>query len=121
METKIATTVAQYNDLNKILARDTADMCYPRYNQNNLVGKKPIFVDDCPSWSLSSLLEQLPYEVVDEEGNSYNLQMNKDDDLYQIIYHDSWGYLVDIETEPCEYFIDACVEMIIKLKEKNLL
>ena len=121
MKTKIATTVAQYSDLNKILARDSADMCYPRYNQNNLVGKKPVFDDDCPAWSLSSLLEQLPYEVADEEGNSYNLQMNKDDDLYQIIYHDRWGYLEDLETEPYEDFIDACVEMIEKLHKLKLL
>ena len=114
METKIATTVAQYRDLNKILARDTADMCYPRYNQNNLVGKKPVFDDDCPAWSLSALLSFIYkeyYLTLFHDGVAWNINVISHDSNFTNHHYNAQG------NTP----IDACVNIIIRLKEKKLI
>lgn len=72
-------------------------------------------------WSLAALLEQLPYEVCDDDGNSSYLQMNKEDDVYQLVYTDPHGDFESIETDRYEHFVDACYEIIIRLHELNLL
>jgi len=74
-----------------------------------------------PCWTLSALLEQLPYEICDDDGNSSYLQINKEDDLYQLVYEDPYRNFESIETDRYEYFVDACYEMVLKLKENNLL
>ena len=74
-----------------------------------------------PCWSLAALLEQLPYELCDDDGNSAYLQINKEDDVYQLVYTDPYGDFESIETIRYDDFVDACYEMIIKLKEQNLL
>ena len=74
-----------------------------------------------PCWSLAALLEQLPYEVVDDNGNSMYLRMYKEDDVYQLVYEDPYGDFESIETDRYEHFVDACVELILKLNELNLL
>ena len=73
------------------------------------------------AWSLSALLEQFPYELCDDDGNSSYLQINKEGDVYQLVYEDPYGDFESIETDRYEHFIDACVDMIIRLKELNLL
>lgn len=75
----------------------------------------------CPCWSLASLLEQLPYELCDDDGNSSYLQMNKEDDVYQLVYTDPHGDFESIETDRYEHFVDACYTLILKLHELNLL
>jgi hypothetical protein len=77
--------------------------------------------DNIPCWSLASLLEQLPYELCDDDGNSSYLQINKEDDVYQLVYEDPYGDFESIETDRYEHFVDACVELILKLNELNLL
>jgi hypothetical protein len=67
------------------------------------------------------LLEQLPYELCDDEGNSVYLEINKEDDLYQLVYADPYVAFEDIETNRYEHFVDACYDMIIRLNELNLL
>lgn len=74
-----------------------------------------------PCWSLASLLEQLHYEVCDDDGNLSYLQMNKEDDVYQLVYTDPHGDFESIETDRYEHFVDVCVDMIIKLNELNSL
>ena len=74
-----------------------------------------------PCWSLASLLEQFPYELCDDDGNSSYLQINKEDDVYQLTYTDPYGYFESIETDRYEHFVDACVAMVEKLNELNLL
>ena len=74
-----------------------------------------------PCWSLASLLEQLHYEVCDDDGYSTYLQISKDDDMYQLEYTDPSEILESIETDRYEHFVDACVEMIEKLHKLNLL
>ena len=74
-----------------------------------------------PCWSLAALLEQLPYELCDDDGNSSYLQINKEDDVYQLVYADPYGNFESIETDRHEHFVDACVAMIESLHELNLL
>jgi hypothetical protein len=77
--------------------------------------------DNIPCWSLASLLEQLPYELCDDDGNSSYLQINKEDDVYQLVYEDPYGDFESIETDRYEHFINACYEMILKLHELEIL
>ena len=60
-------------------------------------------------------------DIPDEDGNDYNLTIVKESLQYQLYYHDSWGQVDDIETNYYDDLIDACYEMILKLKEHNLL
>ena len=86
-------------------------------------GKKALSIEEycIPCWSLAALLEQLDDEIVDEYGNDYNLNIVKEGLKYQLYYQDSWRQEKDIETDYYDDMIDACYEMIMKLKEKNLL
>ena len=136
------TDLEQSKKLAEILPIDTADMYYtyvlPKSkkichipnigNPKNAIewykaGKQPLTIEEfcVPAWSLAALLEQLPYEVVDDDGNSMYLSMNKDDDEYQLIYSDRYDEYEDIETSSYENFVDACCDMILKLHELKML
>ena len=122
---KSFTDLEQSNKLAEILPLESADMSWV----SNGLGKPfartiPIKGDPeelCACWSLSALLEQFPYELCDDDGNSLYLQINKEDDVYQLEYKDPFGDFESIETDRYEHFIDACYEMILKLHELNLL
>ena len=66
-------------------------------------------------WSLAALLEQLPYEVCDDDENSIYLQIDKEGDVYRLVYTDTYEDFEIIETDRYEHFVDACYEMIVKL------
>lgn len=103
---KSRTDVNQSRMLAEILSQDSAD--------------RTIFVD-CwemiPCWSLAALIEQLPDDLI-INGCSAVLWMGKK----QVCY-----YRRDDDTSVFEYLskgdnlLDAVVEMIIKLKEDNLI
>lgn len=126
---KSYTDIKQSKNLAKTLPLKSADLYYDRYGT-------PVFIDKVvthesikndkyghliPCWSLAALLEQIPYEVCDDNGNSSYLQINKEDDVYQLVYTDPYGDFESIETDRYEHFVDACYEMILKLYEQNLL
>lgn len=139
---KSYTDIEQSKKLAKILQLESADMHYNNasikginyvdeyraelmdYNTAQKVLSKylinPIF-GIIPCWSLASLLDKLPYELCDDDGNSSYLQMNKEDDVYQLVYTDPHGDFESIETDRYEHFVDACYELILKLNELNLL
>lgn len=139
---KSYTDIEQSKKLAKILPLESADMHYNNasikginyvdeyraelmdYNTAQKVLSKylinPIF-GIIPCWSLASLLEQLPYELCDDDDNSAYLQMNKEDDVYQLVYTDPHVDFESIETDRYEHFVDACYELILKLHELNLL
>ena len=129
---KSYTTIEQSRKLAEILPLERADM-----RIGNYVGKSgkvdgtnvhyytkgesfgaPEIIE---AWSLAALLEQLPYELCDDDGNSSYLQINKEGDVYQLEYTDPYGDFESIETDRYEHFVDACYEMIIRLHELNLL
>jgi len=122
---KAYTTIEQSRKLAEILLLESADMSWV----SNGLGKPfartiPIKGDPeelCGCWSLASLLEQFPYELCDDDGNSVYLEINKEDDLYQLVYTDPYGDFESIETDRYEHFVDACYELILKLHELNLL
>ena len=139
---KSYTDLEQSKKLAKILPLESADMHYNNasikginyvdeyraelmdYNTAQKVLSKylinPIF-GIIPCWSLASLLEQLHYEVCDDDGNLSYLQMNKEDDLYQLVYTDPNGDFESIETDRYYHLVYACVELILKLNKLNLL
>lgn len=125
---KAYTDIEQSKKLAEILPLESADMCYI---QDLLAGCKygeyrPYIGDLIPAygqdkircWSLSALLEIIPKHI--KEFNVLRIDIADNDFA---IWYDEIGYgvnteLPDIETkEP----VDACYEMILKLKEKNLL
>lgn len=130
---KAYTDLSQSKKLSEILPIESADMYYqyvlPKsdrvihnpeignpisalewYNKGyTMFGKEPITMDEycVPCWSLAALIEALPkiYELkplIDLEGNS-------------IMYS---GLYIDVSADN---LIDSCVEMILKLKERNLI
>lgn len=130
---KSYTTIEQSRKLAEILPLESADMHYKvnRYNDEYKIFMIPYselgsykdneYQYSVCAWSLAALLEQIPYEVCDDDGNSSYLQINKGDDEYQLEYTDPNGDFESIETDWYEHFVDACVAMIEKLHELNLL
>lgn len=124
-------TIKSYTDLDQskklaeILPIESADM---QWIIDDIGEPFPFPVNDKvnkneePCWSLSALLEQFPYELCDEDGNSLYLQICKEyDDEYHLEYTDPNGDFESIETDWYEHFVDACYEMILKLHETKML
>lgn len=129
---KSYTDIEQSRKLAEILPVESADMYYARIEDDDemrdwTVYLSPMpkicatYVENLPCWSLAALLEQLDDEIIDEDGNDYNLSIVKEGLQYQLFYHDSWGQVEDIESNFYDDMVDACVEIILKLKEKDLL
>lgn len=142
---KSYTDIEQSKVLAEILPPENADMCYP-YNRHlnemygdisYVMGYKKFNKDtDIPCWSLAALLNLLPSEFTQKDKYStttYKIDIRKykftdDVDLHQIAYG-SIKFDVDgqhsfkdmINTGEKENLIDACVQMIINLKELNIL
>lgn len=127
---KSYTDLEQSKKLAEILPIESADMWYwewptaPKYNNY----EHPMFhkgddIVNVPCWSLAALLEQLDDTIIYDDGSEYFLSIYKEDSRYYLSYHDRWDsrYAQDIETDYHDDMIDACVEMIIKLHEQNLL
>lgn len=72
-----------------------------------------------PCWSLNSLIYILPDTITDEDGTIFGLNIKKNFIEY---YNPSMGALyATYHSIIAEDLVDACYEMIIKLKEKGLL
>ena len=118
-EMKSYTNLEQSKKLAEFLPIESADMCYRivAYNPNDTHEYQPYcFVStlesDIPSWSLAALLEVIGVECrmektpLDQSGEfTYSFV----DDYY------------NIRTFEEDNAVDAAVEMIYKLKEKDLL
>ena len=127
---KSFTSLEQSRKLAEILPLESADAFYPwrelmKDYDSIYVPEKMLMSDieenDILAWSLAALLEQLPYELCDDDGNSSYLQINKEDDVYQLVSTDPYGDFESIETNRYNHFVDACYELILKLYELNLL
>lgn len=135
MKNNIATTIEQSKELIKLgLDVSTADMCHClNYKDSTLEELKynllpdPYMTlrtksDSIPAWSLSALSENIiPQEIEDEE---YILNITAGKCYKWIITYD------DVEEDwKCapglvglgDTLIDACVELIIKLKERKVI
>ena len=128
---KSYTDLEQSKKLAEILPIESADMCYRivAYNPNDTHVYQPYcflgtLESDIPCWSLAAIIELLPYDI-----KGHNLAIHKSycpnekNFAYELSYE---GNFYDYEpsilvsTSSIE-LIDACVEMIEKLKEKGIL
>ena len=123
---KICTTIEQSKKLAKILPIESADMflaldgttpVMSKYIDNGFVTADNTAI---PCWSLAALLDYLAekdcFPEVTYTGTCYLMDIN--------FYDDEEGNIVHpihfIRTEG-ESLVDTCFEMIVKLKEKDLL
>jgi hypothetical protein len=125
---KSYTDLGQSYKLAEILSIDTADMWYDNDGES-IAGRPEVrcgsFVGlaskNIPCWSLASLIGIIPQEIFDGE---YVINITEG-------FYNKWVLTYDhCENRSHSYYglstgadniIDACYEMIIKLKEKNLL
>lgn len=109
------TSIEQSKKLTEILPLESADMFYTSLNSDYpwiWIDKHLMEVDDIPCWSLAALLELLDYPQLSKD----KLGSGKE------------GWMVSVYPDNCRYDscwhdtpVDACVEMILKLYELNLL
>lgn len=116
---KSYTDLEQSRKLAEILPIESADMCYRivAYNSNDAHEYQPYcFIgtlgSDIPCWSLAALLEVIGVEC--------RMEKTPLDQSGEFTYSMVDDYN-SIRTFECGNPIDACVEMIYKLKERNLL
>ncbi len=111
---KSYTDITQSKKLSEILPLESADMIYPSdFNFPFVWIEKPKKDKNAtPCWSLAALLDVLPYSQLSKD----KLGSGKE------------GWMVSVYPNDCRYDscwndnpIDVCYEMILKLKEKNLL
>lgn len=115
---KAYTTIEQSRKLAEFLPLESADMYYEWPN------KKVHFKDDKYSgmglscWSLAALLDVIPKHIKDY--NVLRIDISENDFA---IWYDEIGYGVnnDLPNITMESAVDACVSMIEKLHELNLL
>ena len=141
---KTSTDIDQSKKLAEILPPETADMHY-----NNLSVKGVNYVDPfhtdlmsykdavktlcdykkanplfevLPCWSTQALLDEIPYQIINESEEDLTLHIEKEELQYHLRYeNECTGASYEIETETYDDLIDACFEMIVKLKEKYLI
>lgn len=120
---KICTSIEQSKKLIELgIDVNTADMFWdmaePNERRKPLVGPISDYCDmedwAVPAWSLTALISLLPDEIK-HDGIVNNLWVTSEDVSYYSKEYDSYLYY----EEGCT--VDACVEMIMKLKELKLL
>ena len=120
------TTIEQSKKLAEFLPLDTADQCFlndgtaikAEINSYAVAMKlwKEHYIEIIPCWSLAALLEIIAKiaSKIDDDGSA---------DLSSFM--GQWSVnLLDCPVEATDNYgnpVDACVEMILKLKEKNLI
>ena len=113
------TTVNQSKKLLELgLDPESADMYYPNRIDIKYQGALPIeykhgnplLSQEIPCWSLAALLSVLP--MVDFTTPQL---IGTPKTLYRCMYNDN------LKSPACDNAVDACVEMILKLHELNLL
>ena len=132
METRIATSIEQSKKLIELgIDVNTADMDYIPFandpkNYDCVINLWNNEHEDgwIPAWSLSALLSALPFDlIVDNKRYVFSMckSFNKNGETYAIKYSifntTFYLHLTDFYNNP----IDACVEMIVKLNDMNLL
>ena len=127
---KAYTDISQSKKLAEILPKESADMSYrqvfdeDRQWNSHVLDLMPFrfasFVG-IPAQSLSALLGCLKDRISTPNGIVYDLIIMKDEGKYRLFYFaDEWK-LPQLETKFHTDPIDACVEMIKQLKEKDLI
>ena len=117
---KSYTNLDQSKKLAETIPLESADMYYAcgAVAPDVMIGSKQDYKCYTPCWSLAALLKVIPKHI-----KNFNVLRIDIGDKDFAIWYDEIGYGVNTELPniTMECSIDACVEMIIKLKEKNLL
>ena len=116
------TDLPQSKRLAEFLSIESADMffsgcAYPKEFHLPTFGKTSI-KDNIPCWSLAALLNVIPKRIKDYNVLRIDISENE-----FAIWYDEIGYGVnnDLPNITMESAIDACYNMILKLKEKELI
>ncbi len=118
---KICTSLEQSKKLIELgISANTSDMCYDW----SVIGKEYSTVAQChkyiddelPAWSLSALFDVLPKYIGD-----YGKCLYFDMGYYYCGYMVDGNFMLSIEETSADNPVDACIEMIIKLKSMDLL
>ena len=128
---KAFTDIEQSRKLTEILPVESADMMWEDWSLIDegwklSVGYYPEIEKDygrkCyPAWSLAALLEILPDAITDDDGSKVYIDVRRYNSKHQIAYYTDLNWSDTIATDEYENLVDATVEMILKLKEKDLL
>jgi hypothetical protein len=114
---KAYTDLEQSKKLLEILPLESADMCYNWFvigKEYSSIPQCRKFIDDeLPCWSLAALLSLMPR--IEYVKPFIDLSPNLDSEEVAIYYPEDSPYIVK------DNLVDACVEMIIKLHEQNIL
>lgn len=129
-------TIKSYTDIERskvlaeILPLDSADYfykyCIGHYNsiyyrlETYPYNKGANKNHDIPCWSLSALLNVLPKIYYPVKDHKTDLILGKPKDKWSVLYWDTTGMQHGEETLG-DNPVDACVDMIVKLKEKNMI
>ena len=125
---KSYTDITQSKKLAEILPVESADMYYYTVNGDwewyetpNVIERRDDLEEHAmPAWSLATLLDQLDDVIYDDDGYAYQLQIIKEGVQYYLIYEGADDF-ASYETSLYDDLIDCCYEMILLLKEKDLL
>ena len=129
-------TIKSYTDIERskvlaeILPLDSADYfykyCIGHYNsiyyrlETYPYNKGANKNHDIPCWSLAALLNVLPKIYYPVKDHKTDLILGKPKDKWCVLYWDTTGMQHGEETLG-DNPVDACVDMIVKLKEQNLI
>jgi hypothetical protein len=126
---KSYTNIEESKKLAEILPPESADMCWGISDETLKWKTFPYLLPwrdytakehYLPCWSLAALLDQLDDVICDKNGYEYKLEIIKEGVQYYLVYEgmlDAACY----ETSVFDDLIDACIEMIFILKEKDLI
>ena len=128
---KVYTDLEQSKKLAEILPIDSADMWWSKnfiyYNPTAAIGISAEYSnvytykfgeDDIPCWSLAALLNALPVSVDEGRHCLALINSNSNGDIEWLCCYEDYNGNLLMECY-ADNQIDACVEMIYKLKEKN--
>ena len=120
---KSHTDIEQSKKLADILLLESADMGL-YYSRNLQAARNQMWVGtkaenvDIPCWSLAALLNVIPQEIFNGE---YIINITEGLDNKWMISYESSSEVSSYINVSSDSLIDCCVEMIIKLKERNLI
>ena len=138
---KSYTDFEQSRKLSEFLPVETADMCWTNHYYGELrsslrVSSKSIeeyknmlesFHDSTdadvfyPCWSLAALLDILPDELKDDDGDIYRNLAYHLKGKYTVHYPRLTTLWPSIYTEKADNLVDACYKLIVKLHDDNIL
>ena len=117
---KAYTDIEQSKKLAEILPIESADMCF--YYKDDIPQLVPFLKHNnrfyIPCWSLAALLEIMPYVNNIRPFNLTKMWEGGENNREHVKYVCTYYYIHSTESDNP---IDACVEMIVYLKEKGLI